>query len=86
MFAQYFPGKAKRKLIENDNTIDRSKWFTSCLDQITRQLPDVKTFAFPYKIGCGLAGGNWNLYINYLEKFANFYKREVILYNVESTK
>ena len=83
MFSQYFPGKAKNKLTEKDNIADRSKWFTSCLDKIAKQLPDVKTFAFPYKIGCGLAGGNWALYMNYLENFANFYNRDVILYNCE---
>ena len=40
-------------------------------DEIRKQLPDLKSIAFPFQIGCGLAGGDWNVYLNETERFAN---------------
>ena len=34
-------------------------------------LPELESVAFPYGIGCGLAGGNWEEYQAMLEEFAN---------------
>ena len=33
-------------------------------------LPELKSIGFPYGIGCGLAGGDWNKYERLLEGFA----------------
>lgn len=47
----------------------RAFWFEECLKEIEKLKP--KSIAFPYKIGCGLAGGNWEeTYKPLLEKFA----------------
>ena len=32
--------------------------FKSCLEQIKQEMPEAH-FYFPYKLGCGLQGGNW---------------------------
>lgn len=32
------------------------------------------SIAVPYKIGCGLAGGDWNIVYNLIEKLSNEYK------------
>ena len=92
MFAQYSPGKisyntTSKKISHTkfaDTSYNRSKWFTQCLDAIAKELPFIKTFAFPYKIGCGLAGGDWELYLKHLSNFARLYKRNVIIYKLEN--
>jgi len=88
MFAQYNPGKPKLSksldnIIDNEDTsFNRSKWFTECLDKIAKELPNVKTFSFPFYIGCGLAGGNWVLYKKHLDNFSKLYNKNVILYKL----
>lgn len=57
MYAQRYPGLAKWS---NDTEEKRAQWFQECLDQIA-QIPNIKSIAFPYNIGCGLAGGDWNV-------------------------
>lgn len=53
MLAQVRPGKASR----DDSKKMRLKYFSECLDKMAKlNLPEI---AFPYLIGCGLAGGNW---------------------------
>ena len=66
MFAQRYPGSIK---FSNDTEIMRIQWFQKCLDDIVR-IPNIKEIGFPYNIGCGLAGGDWNNYQGMLEKFA----------------
>ena len=38
-----------------------------------------QNFAFPYKIGCGLAGGNWDHYLPMIEDFTVKYQKHVTL-------
>lgn len=68
MFAQYSPGK------HNETSIDNSKsrlfWFQTCLKLMTENILGNKVVAFPHKIGCNLAGGNWDSYRNCLINFA----------------
>ena len=53
MYAQFFPGKFGN---ENDSEDNRLKYFNQCLEKILIFADgDV---AFPFGIGCGLAGGN----------------------------
>ena len=47
----------------------RIQWFQRCLDDIAK-IPNIKEIGFPYNIGRGLAGGDWNNYQDMLEKFA----------------
>ena len=74
-FAQYChgkPGVYKHKdplgLPHTDSLEDRFRYFQDCLLQISTLLQtkptDTKqqTIAFPYRIGCGLAGGSWPRY------------------------
>lgn len=73
-FSQVYPGLSKFPI---DSPNEREYWFQKCLDQISggsRKGTTVQTdkVAFPYKIGCGHAGGHWE---NYLEMINNFAKR-----------
>jgi O-acetyl-ADP-ribose deacetylase (regulator of RNase III) len=76
MLAQYYPGKPKYDLgkkprsypgqqpkYSRDSEERRLAAFQQCLDRIA-EIPNIsgKTVAFPYGIGCGLAGGNWEKY------------------------
>lgn len=65
LYAQYRPGKAS----EGDTREDRLGWFKSCLDKIV-DYKNFRNITFPYKIGCGLAGGDWEDYKRILEDFA----------------
>ena len=41
-----------------------------------------KTVAIPYKIGCGLAGGDWNVVFHMIEKVSEEYKCDVTIYEL----
>lgn len=65
-FAQWAPGKPGHydkyyptpPKDEQDTTEQRLSWFKDCLEHLD---VDGKV-AVPYKIGCGLAGGDWKQY------------------------
>jgi len=68
MFAQYYPGPPKYKDSLKDGIVAREKFFSECLTQIF-YVPNLESIAFPFGIGCGLAGGNWDNYLKMLESF-----------------
>lgn len=41
--------------------------FAMCLEDIHRSVPKDSTIAMPYKIGCGLGGGNWDIIYEMIE-------------------
>lgn len=52
---------ASSKFKNNPDTMaNRLEWFYKALESMCSQLPkETDTVYFPYKIGCGLAGGHW---------------------------
>lgn len=82
LFAQYRPGKSnlqdRKYRIPECNAYDdtpelRLEWFDSGLSHLSKWLdqhPECTRIAFPYKIGCGLAGGNWDDYMSRIAEFA----------------
>lgn len=71
LFAQRYPGKSR---YSNDRPSMRLEWFKLALRNVLG-LSDViasekKTIAFPLRIGCGAAGGNWDDYLAAIEAFA----------------
>lgn len=58
---------------DKDDASQRLKWFKMALNDLSSKLEDkdIKTVAFPSKIGCGLAGGDWDVYSEVLEKWSN---------------
>jgi O-acetyl-ADP-ribose deacetylase (regulator of RNase III) len=58
-----------------DSSQNRTKWFKQCLERIG--VMGIKSIAFPYKIGCGLGGQNWTLYLGLIKQFAYRYNVEV---------
>jgi hypothetical protein len=55
---------------ERDSSAAREKYFKSGLGDIKRQVPDLKSIAFPKKIGCGIGGGHWRTYKTMIHEFA----------------
>lgn len=51
-----------------DSIEDRCKWFSSCLEKVAGLSP--QSVAIPYKIGCGMAGGDWKRYENIINMWA----------------
>ena len=80
MFAQYNPGKPINPDCPHDGYQARKKYFVMCLMEIKKLKP--KSVAFPVRIGCGLAGGDWNFYNLALEKFAQG-EINVVLYDFQ---
>lgn len=71
MFGQYYPGKPKYPDATLDGTKTRERYFHQCLMKVIN-IPELESIAFPYKIGCNLAGGNWNNYFGTLENFSKY--------------
>ena len=57
---------------------ERERWFAQCLEELG-QCDSYQNLAFPYQIGCGLAGGNWSRYLAMIQDFAVKYKKHVTI-------
>jgi O-acetyl-ADP-ribose deacetylase (regulator of RNase III) len=57
-----------------DSAQARETYFSRCLQKIAL-IDNLETVAFPWKIGCGLAAGDWNRYLAVLEHFATTLSR-----------
>uniref|UniRef100_A0A6C0JTN7 Macro domain-containing protein n=1 Tax=viral metagenome TaxID=1070528 RepID=A0A6C0JTN7_9ZZZZ len=80
MLGQWRPGKGTElyarhypESVPRENKIQREAWFASCLVHLEKYMleHDKTSVAFPYFIGCALAGGNWTNYENMIRAFAN---------------
>ena len=73
LYAQHGPGRHSNYQKSYHQVLDcyrnRQMWFRQCLDAISK-LP-INSIAFPWRIGCGLGGGNWDQYMDMLLEFAN---------------
>ena len=78
LMGQIAPGKpggwSKKYSIQpcTDTAAQRLEYFKSALDELANacKIEKWSTVAFPYQIGCGLAGGSWPQYSAMLESFA----------------
>lgn len=82
MNAQYYPGKPSANF---DTIQNRKKWFHNCLLEIIK-IPNLDSIAFPSKIGCNLAGGDWEWYFKQIVKFEKQVERKakVLIYDNQS--
>lgn len=74
LFGQYAQGKSKEREIP-DSAKDREGYFEAALLHLISKIPETASLAIPYKIGCGLAGGNWIHYKRILRKIAAAHPR-----------
>lgn len=73
-----YPGAAK---YGNDTAAARLGYFRQALDKLRAVVGD-GSVAFPYKIGCGLGGGDWAQYEAALREFAQAVPGKVVLYQL----
>lgn len=66
LYGQYAPGNLDDNSLR-DQRMMRIMYFHSGIDQISK-IQNVESIAVPYKIGCGLAGGDWDYYLNELKE------------------
>lgn len=71
LLGQYYPGRPKYPLSSLDGAAVREKYFYRCLLRLS-QIPDLESVAFPWRIGCGAAGGDWEHYIGKINNFAQY--------------
>lgn len=81
MMGQYFPGKPRYPNSTKDGYATRQEAFRRCLAKI-EELSDLESVAFPFKIGCNLAGGDWNVYQRMIENFAHRVQVPVRIYQL----
>ena len=81
MFGQLLPGKSRRPYDKDYEDCDdlRLLFFQDCLNAL-QDLEIPGTFAMPYGIGCGAAGGDWKEYYKLIEEFAQY--KDVTLYKI----
>ena len=80
--AQNNPGKVSNK----ETSYQRLEWFQSCLALLSHDInnnnfinntPEI--ILFPYGIGCGLAGGNWDDYLKSIGIFNQTLPKHITL-------
>ena len=81
LFAQWTPGKPGDYTkyypkTYDDTEMNRINWFKDCINKVDDLKLDKITM--PFKIGCGLAGGNWDVYKQILQES----KTKIILYSI----
>lgn len=68
------------RYLMNPNPL-RYDWLETCLSKLYSEAQQVNaTVQIPYKMGCGLAGGNWNKVESLIKKI---FKKEVSIYICE---
>lgn len=71
LLGQYYPGKARYPLSSLDGIPVREKYFYHALLRLAKE-PALESIAFPWRIGCGAAGGDWEHYLEMITNFANY--------------
>ncbi len=85
IFGQWAPGTPlKYSSYPNDyhdSYENRVKWFAQAL--ISLKSLGLESIAFPWKIGCGLAKGNWNIYYDMIQLFEKESGTKCVLYKLQ---
>ena len=81
MIGQLYPGKPKFPESEKDGYVARQFYFRNALLKIIK-IPNLESVAFPYKVGCGAAGGEWDVYDGFLKIIANKIEADVFVYKL----
>ena len=60
-----------------DSESNRTMWCSQCLEEMGKT--DVKTVAIPYRLGCGLGGQDWGVYLSFLRDWAVMYDKNIVI-------
>lgn len=72
LLGQYYPSFPKYPDSKEDGFEARIDYFRQSLWDLITKVPPSSSFAFPWRIGCGAAGGDWGRYIEILKDFEGF--------------
>lgn len=75
LHGQVYPGSSKYAFLELDGAEIRESYFYEGLLYVTK-INSLESIALPWKIGCGLGGGNWDNYLEILNSFADFVNKK----------
>jgi hypothetical protein len=91
LFGQWLPGKPRRwepAYRYNRSFIDtasaRLTYFKNALTKFLSDMDDDTPIYFPYRIGCGLAGGDWAEYEKAIQEFASSYQGNTYIVKLEN--
>jgi len=84
LLGQYYPGFPRYSNSTLDGSVARQKHFHQALWKLA-QVEDLDSVAFPWQIGCGAAGGDWDVYFKMINNFADYVedKADVSVYCLE---
>lgn len=85
MFGQFYPGYSNAPGGAVDGYDARAGYFRKCLIEMAK-LDSKASFAFPWTIACGAAGGDWGRYITMLKGFEEYIKGDVVIYRLPRGK
>jgi O-acetyl-ADP-ribose deacetylase (regulator of RNase III) len=71
LHGQIYPGRCRYPLSSLDGLAARETYFYRGLLRVA-QLPDLESVGFPWRVGCGLGGGDWEHYLGIINNFANY--------------
>lgn len=71
LLGQVYPGGPKYPNDSLDGTKARQKHFIAALLKVT-EISNLESLAFPSKIGCGSAKGNWDWYLDTIQRFDTY--------------
>lgn len=81
MLAQLYPGKSRFPDDATDGFEARQTAFTNCLLKMLC-IQNLHSVAFPWKIGCCMAGGDWDTYLPMIENFSEKAGADVLIYRL----
>lgn len=79
LLGQFYPGKPRYPNSKLDGFEARQEYFFQALKKVA-EMKNLQSVAIPYGIGCGAAGGNWDVYYQIIKNFADFVDADVLLY------
>ena len=86
LLGQYYPGKPKYRDSNLDGVLSREKYFHRALMAVAR-IPNLESVAFPWRVGCGAAGGDWEHYLGTINNFAQYVEEKqgarVVIYRLD---
>jgi len=81
MFAQVYPGRSKTGYSNDvDSISSRATYFKTCLNKMSKI--SMSSVAFPWRIGCDAAGGDWNFYMDMIVEFSDGAPFDVVIYKI----
>ena len=75
LYGQVYPGGCRYPMSDLDGLAARQKYFYHGLLRVAK-IPDLESIAFNWRIGSGIAGGNWENYLGQLNLFASYVEKQ----------